>query len=220
MSAADLAQWVSRRFQAVLFDFDGTLVNSTSAVERSWRQWVHEFGVEAAALRHGVPVIETVNAVIDPDRRPEALARIRQLELGATDGIVLAPGGRDALAGLDDHTCAIVTSCDRDLFEKRCGLFEGLAVPSVTITRTDVEHGKPDPEPWFAAAEQLHVDPRECLVVEDSDAGLVSGKAAGCATLGLLTTLPIERIHADVVVPDLSQVQFVRDETGVMVRPR
>ncbi|MES8308055.1 HAD hydrolase-like protein, partial [Cutibacterium acnes] len=47
MSAADLAQWVSRRFQAVLFDFDGTLVNSTSAVERSWRQWVHEFGVEA-----------------------------------------------------------------------------------------------------------------------------------------------------------------------------
>ncbi|PZP24106.1 MAG: phosphatase [Cutibacterium granulosum] len=220
MSAADLAQWVSRRFQAVLFDFDGTLVNSTSAVERSWRQWVHEFGVEAAALHHGVPVIETVNAVIDPDRRPEALARIRQLELGATDGIVLAPGGRDAVAGLDDRTCAIVTSCDRDLFEKRCGLFEGLAVPSVTITRTDVEHGKPDPEPWLAAAERLHVDPRECLVVEDSEAGLVSGKAAGCATLGLLTTLPIERIHADVVVPDLSQVQFVRDETGVMVRPR
>ena len=140
--------------------------------------------------------------------------------MGATDGIVLAPGGRDALAGLDDHTCAIVTSCDRDLFEKRRGLFEGLAVPSVTITRTDVEHGKPDPEPWLAAAEQLHVDPRECLVVEDSEAGLVSGKAAGCATLGLLTTLPIERIHADVVVPDLSQVQFVRDETGVMVRPR
>ena len=114
---------------------------------------------------------------------------------------------------------ALVTSAPIELMRVRME-DAGVPIPPVVVSAGDVEHGKPDPEPWLAAAERLHVDPRECLVVEDSEAGLVSGKAAGCATLGLLTTLPIERIHADVVVPDLSQVQFVRDETGVMVRPR
>lgn len=207
MADGDLGGLGGRTFAAVLFDFDGTLVDSTPSVTRSWTTWTAEYGVSDLAVSHGVPVIEKINSLIEPERRAEALARIRALELADTDGIVPLPGAREALEALDDATCAIVTSCDRDLFDLRAEVV-GFRVPAVTVTRTDVDHGKPDPEPWLRACELLGVEPADCLVVEDSVAGLVSGREAGCATLGLLTTTRRDEVEADAVVADLGAVRF------------
>ena len=94
--------------------------------------------------------------------------------------------------------------------------------PRVVVTATDVEHGKPAPDPYLLAAQRLGYDPAECLVIEDAPAGFASAKAAGCATLAVTTTTPHERlvedVNVDVVVATLADVRFVVDHCGVTVR--
>ncbi|QCV96018.1 HAD family hydrolase [Acidipropionibacterium acidipropionici] len=214
----DLGPLAGCDFEAVLFDSDGTLIDSTAVVERCWARWTAEFGVDPADARHGVPVIEIVNELIEPARRSRALARIRELELGDIDGVVPMPGAVDALRALDAATSAIATSCDRDLMEVRIAASR-IPAPPVVITRTDVEHGKPSPDPWLLAASRLGADPARCLVVEDSQAGLDAARAAGCATLALRTTTSGD-LDADAVVDDLSWVRFTKESDGVHVTLR
>lgn len=214
----DLGPLTGRDFEAVLFDSDGTLIDSTAVVERCWARWTAEFGVDPADARHGVPVIEIVDELIEPARRSRALARIRELELNDVDGVVPMPGAMEALESLDAMTSAIATSCDRDLMEVRIAASR-IPAPPVVVTRTDVEHGKPSPDPWLLAAERLGADPARCLVVEDSQAGLDAARAAGCATLALRTTCPGD-LDADAVVDDLSRVRFEKGRNGVRLTSR
>jgi sugar-phosphatase len=92
--------------------------------------------------------------------------------------------------------------------------------PSVLITADDVARGKPDPEPFLAAAERMGADPTGCLVVEDAPMGLAAAKAAGCLTLAVVTTTPREDLHADAIVDDLSSVEFLPGPDGIRVRLR
>jgi sugar-phosphatase len=87
----------------------------------------------------------------------------------------------------------------------------------VLVTASDVEHGKPAPDPYLLGAERLGVDPARCLVVEDAASGVRAGRAAGCATLGVLSGHPDQRLEADVVVNSLADVRFARGEDGVWV---
>ncbi len=91
----------------------------------------------------------------------------------------------------------------------------GLDIPEVMITVDDITRGKPDPEPYLLAAKHLGVNATQCLVVEDAPSGIASAKAAGCATLALLTTTSAEDLDADLIVPDLSSVTFTSEGDGV-----
>ncbi|GAA4873189.1 HAD-IA family hydrolase [Serinicoccus chungangensis] len=129
------------------------------------------------------------------------------------------PGALDALRALGDRA-AVVTSADQALASARLRA-AGLPEPAVLVCADDVARGKPDPEPYLEAAARLGVDPARCLVVEDSAAGLRSGRAAGAATLALLTTTPREQLgDADLVVPDLSWVRLGVDAEGAWVSTR
>ncbi len=219
-----------RTFAAVLFDLDGTLVSSTAAVERSWARLAVELEIpqERFFAFHGM----TARAILERllhDRaageRDAAHARIVEIETADTDGVEALPWATEALATLvPAGRCAIVTSGSRVIARARLGA-SGVDVPAVVITADDVEHGKPDPEPYLKAAFALGVDPTDCLVVEDAAAGLLSGRAMGATTLGLRTTLGQAQIEADLVVPDLSAVRCSLAEDGVRVatpstRPR
>lgn len=218
----DFSVFAGRVFDAVLFDNDGTLVNSIEAVEASWLQWAREFDVDPALLSnlHGKPAEATVRSLVAPAIADSAIARISEIELNSPIPTVSLPGAADALAGAAKR-CAIVTSAGRALFERR--LHEaGLTAPAVTVTVEQVMHGKPNPEPYLRAAELLHVDPTRCLVVEDAPAGVASARAAGAAVLGIAGTAPRELdspegLRADAVVPDLSAVRFVSVPGGVSV---
>ena len=94
----------------------------------------------------------------------------------------------------------------------------GLVAPTVLVTADQVEHGKPAPDPYLLAAERLGVDPARCLVVEDAPLGLQAAKAAGCATLAVVTTTAREKLQADAVVSDLSEVRFEKTADGIRVR--
>lgn len=216
-----LGPLAERTFAAVLFDLDGTLVDSTAAVVRSWVRWAQEEGLDPAALQgfHGIPAAGIIEALLPQERREAAEARITALELADVDGIALLPGAAEALAALAPRHCAIATSCTRDLALARIAA-SSLAVPRVVVTVDDVVRGKPHPDPYLEAARRLGADPRECLVVEDAPGGLRSARAAGCATLAVTTTTPAPHLSADAVVADLAAVRFTSGVTGVTLTPR
>jgi sugar-phosphatase len=202
-------------FEGVLLDMDGTLIDSISAVERSWVRWCQEYGVDPLRLRgfHGVTAANVITQLLPEDQREAAHSRIREIEVGDVDGIVVLPGAAELLRALADDgvPTAIVTSGTTDLAEARIAATR-LAHPPVVVTASDVGRGKPWPDPWLEGARRLGVDPATCLVIEDSVAGLQAARAAGCrglvAVLGTTAREELEEV-ADLVVPDLASLSTV-----------
>lgn len=212
----------SEAFEAVLFDNDGTLIDSREAVVRSWLAWAADNGVAPESLIgfHGVPsssIVATVAPHLDP---VSATADIDAREIADLDGIVALPGAREAV-GEVGWRGAIVTSATKELMTLRLAA-AGFTAPEVLVTADDITRGKPDPEPYLIAAEKLGVDPTRCLVIEDAPAGLRSGRAAGAATVALTTTSKIDELEplADLVVADLSALTFTLEDAGVRVARR
>lgn len=216
---ADLTQ---REFDAVIFDMDGTLIDSTPAVIRSWSTWAYEFDVSLERLLgyHGVPSEATVKELVAPERQQAALDRINHLELTDLAGVIPLPGAVEAFGTLPADRAAIATSCVAELATARLGA-AGLTPPKVLVTVDDVQRGKPAPDPYLTAAERLGFAPQDCLVVEDSVKGLQSGRDAGSPTLAVVTTTPRDELIADLVVDNLSRVLWVvNPATGrVSVKP-
>lgn len=209
----DLSALTDRAFAAVIFDNDGTLVDSTPAVVRCWVQWAGEYDVplEELGKHHGVPAAAIIRALAPHADLDEALHRITELELADTADVVALPGAVDAVRALLPDRCAVATSATRDLGVARLQA-AGIPLPGVVITFDDVERGKPHPDPFLLAAKRLGVDPQQCLVVEDAPSGLTAAKAAGCATLALTSTTSAIDLDAtgdaDAIVDSLAAVRF------------
>ncbi|MGJ6979767.1 HAD family hydrolase [Aestuariimicrobium soli] len=215
----DLGWIADTTFAAVLFDMDGTLIDSTPAVERSWQTWAREFGFDPEGVdHHGIPAETTARRVVAPDRVDEAIARINELELTDLEGVTLLPGAFAALEALTDDRRAIATSCTRPLFEARITA-AGAPHLAHTVTVDDVARGKPEPDPFLRAAELLGVDPTRCLVFEDAAGGVTSAKAAGCTVIALTSSTGTadDLSHADLVVDGLDALRLVQVADGVRV---
>ncbi|GAA1500397.1 sugar phosphatase [Dactylosporangium maewongense] len=177
--------------KAVLLDMDGTLVDSDSAVERAWHRWAAEHAVPVDVLTpilHGNPAATTIRVVRpDLDDTAVAAAAQRNLELQYDDlaDVTATPGAARLLRTLDELGVpwAVVTSADRRLATARLHA-AGLPVRHL-VTVEDTPRGKPDPAPYLAGAALLHADPRDCLVVEDSQPGIDAGRAAGMRVAAL-----------------------------------
>ena len=197
---------------ALLFDLDGTLVDSTPAVLRSWTRWAVEHGVTAeqfaAVHSHGRTAAELVADLLPAHRVPGAVARIEELERSDTEGIAALPGAAELLATLPADRWAIVTSGVRPLARARIAA-AGLPVPGVLVTADDVARGKPDPEPFLLGAARLAVPAQRCVVVEDAPAGLAAARAAGMRSVAVTTTHGTDDLAADLVVPDLSALTVI-----------
>ena len=210
--------FTGRTFRAVLFDNDGTLVDSMPAAARAWVQWADEHGVPRSALEGiaGMPAAAII-AKVAPGLEPTAaLARINELELRDTAGVIALPGAIEAVEATRD-CCAIVTSATGELAAARLRA-AGIPTPTRLVTADDITRGKPDPEPFLIAARRLGVRPEECLVVEDAPSGLAAARAAGCASLALTTSTPAQELDADLVVASLADVVFEATPAGIRVR--
>ena len=204
---------------AILFDLDGTLVDSTASVERNWRRLADEMGRpfdEIEHLIHGVPARQVI-PVIDPDlpaARVEELAQfLLEGESTDTGDVIALPGSLRVLESLPTSRWAIVTSGSLRLATARLTA-AGLPMPRHLVTADDVAIGKPDPAPYLKGAEILGCPPGRCLVFEDAPAGVASGRAAGATVIGLRTT------HSELDAPtvgSLDEVEFSPDRLGIVV---
>ena len=206
--------------QALLLDMDGTLVDSTAAVERVWGAWASENDLdpsEVFEVIHGRQGHESMAILLPHRSREQNLAdnqRLQERETADTDGIVAIPGAADLLTALADLPHALVTSAPTELASSRMEA-AGLSVPAVAVTAESVSASKPDPEGFLAAAATLGVRPEACVVLEDSAAGVSAGLAAGMRVLGVGAASAGH--GATWTVTDLAGVGVVGHERGVTI---
>jgi len=205
---------------AILFDIDGTLVDSTPVVERSWRTWAREYDVDADEVMlvcHGRRSEDTIADFVAPERQTAAVARLSELESADLDGVTALPGAQQLIDALPRERWAAVTSGGRALMTARLTAAR-LPIPEVMICAEDVSVGKPDPEGYAKAAAALGFDPARCVVVEDAPAGIAAGRAAGAHVLAVTTTHDAHQVaDADATVAALSCVRVSVTGGGVVL---
>jgi mannitol-1-/sugar-/sorbitol-6-phosphatase len=205
---------------AILFDLDGVLVDSTGSVDRHWRIWARQRGIneeKVVAIAHGVRAIEVIRAVAPG---LDAEAELRKLEREETDDhnkLKAMPGAIDLVRSLPQNRWGVVTSGSRSIAPDRLRMV-GVPVPKVLITADDVVNGKPHPEPYLKGAEALGVEPRECLVIEDAPAGIRAAHAAGMKVIGFASTYKSDQLtEADAVIKSFKEVSVAVDGQSLRV---
>jgi mannitol-1-/sugar-/sorbitol-6-phosphatase len=207
--------------RALLFDMDGVLLNSIPAVTRVWRQWAEEHGfdpTDTVRRAHGRPSLTTVRELLPAADHAAVNAEIERRELEDLAGIVPLPGARELVASLPAERWTIVTSSTRPLALARLQA-AGLKPPAQLVTASDVQQGKPHPEPYLTAAGKLGFAAADCIVVEDVPAGVMAGKAAGARVIGIASGEDVAGLRvagADWVVEDCRRIRFAAVRDGWM----
>lgn len=194
------------RCDAVLFDMDGTLVDSTVACENLLRDWAIGHGLDAERVviaAHGRRNRDIVQEFAPHLPVDEETARLDRDELKYREGNFAVRGAVDILSTLPAASWALVTSASRPVAEMRLEC-AGLRAPPVLISAEDVRRGKPHPDAYLIAAERLGVAPERCLVIEDTPAGLEAGRNAGMQILGITTTFPALQLNGAVCIDDFT----------------
>ena len=206
--------------KAILFDMDGVLIDSAPAVERVWHKWAIHHGVDpslAIQQAHGRRSIETIRAVAPYMDAEQENMKIEQMEIEDKDGVTALAGAAEMLRALPADRFAIVTSATRPLAVARLG-YAGLTVPQNMVTADDVVNGKPFPEPYIKGAALLGVAPADCLVFEDTPAGVAAAHAAGMRAVALGSTYPAHKLQAaDARLNSLLDVRAEIRQGAIMV---
>ncbi|MGV2854348.1 HAD family hydrolase [Glutamicibacter sp. AGC13] len=206
---------------ALLLDIDGTLVDSTPAVERTWRAWAENYGFDAARIiaeSHGRRTEDMISTLLPEEQVAAACSVLDKMELEDLEGVVALPGVLSMLRELGMSGWGVVTSGGARLMRARLAA-AGLPSPEVFISAEDVSQGKPDPQGYLLAARKLGVSPSRSLVIEDAPAGIRAGKAAGATVLAVATSHKAEELSdADYVVNSLENVLVQRQDAQFVVR--
>jgi sugar-phosphatase len=200
---------------AVLFDMDGTLVDSTAVVERHWGSWAARHAIDLAEVlrvSHGRPTIETLRLVAPHLATVEEAAQLDAGEAGDSDGLRPVAGAKELLASLPPDRWAVVTSAGRALATRRLQA-ASLPVPDVLVTPDDVPFGKPNPTGYLEAARRLGAAISRSIVLEDAPVGIQAGRAAGAIVIGVTTTFPMLS-GCDYVIPDLQSLRIIESTSS------
>jgi sugar-phosphatase len=202
---------------AILFDLDGVLIDSSACIERHWRVWASEHGLDLAAIMaeaHGKRTIETMRLIapeLDCEREAE---RFTALELADTEGVLIVDGASRLLNVLPLDAWAIVTSAGTDLALARLKQ-AGLSIPLVLVGADDVKAGKPAPEAYLVGAARMGIPPERCVVVEDSPSGIQAGRRAGMRVIAVATThAKLSLTGGDTVLDSLVDLRISRRFSG------
>ncbi len=201
----------------VIFDMDGVLVDTYAPHLRSWCLLAEETGFSVTEQQFAATFGKTSREIIrvsfgvtQPsevqrlDDRKESLYRdiIR-------DGVPQMPGAMDLVKRLHDGGIPIAVGSSAppenvELVSEQLGLNPFL---SGKVTGWDVQRGKPDPQVFELAANQIGISPAECVVIEDAPVGIEAARRAGMRVIGLVGTHPAKALSsADRVIAHLDEL--------------
>lgn len=207
----------SRRERAVLWDMDGTLVDSGEYHYEAWRDTMAGLGRgltrEEFAATFGQRNDAILRRAIGPQVTADEITGIGDAKeahyraLVHARGIEALPGVREWLTRLRaaGWRQAIASSGPRRNAETIVAVLGLEGTFDVIVAAEDVVHGKPHPEVFLTAAARLAVAPGRCVVVEDAPSGTEAGRRGGMRTIGVLTTHP--HLEADRVVASLATLE-------------
>ena len=202
--------------QALLFDMDGTLIDSSVAIVSGWNKWAARHGFDGAEVyeySHGRKAAVTIAHFLPAADRAtvEADAEAVHDDFAALSGTIKAiPGARELLGQLRPTEWAVVTSAPVAL-ARRSLLAAGLPLPEIIVGADLVARSKPDPEGFSLAIRKLGVAPRRAIAFEDAEAGLQAARAAHAQVVGVGR----QRRHAHLTdrwIPDYAGVELRRGD--------
>jgi beta-phosphoglucomutase family hydrolase len=214
---------MSQETRAVLWDMDGTLLDSADYHWVSWRDVLADEGFDLTRERFAESFGRRNDATLRgyfgddfPFSEVERIGGIKEAryrEMVRTQGVELLPGVGQLLERLklDSWRQALASSGSLENIEtvlealKISGYFDAI------VSAEDVQTGKPDPEVFLVAANRVRTPAERCVVIEDAPAGLEAARRAGMRAVGVLSSHP--QLQADVVVRtlvDLPQDTFDR----------
>lgn len=198
-------------YDALLFDLDGTLIDTEAVAMTSGRAAFESLGHRVSpAFLHGLIGKDQASAraiILShlPDADMAELDRVwKDLFHSATETVLpLKPGSLDLIHAAHSLPMALVTSSERSEAHRKLGV-AGLAryFPTV-VTFNDVAHAKPAPDPYLLAATKLNLRPHRCLVFEDSEVGAEAAYRAGCIVVQVPDIIPASGRWAHFVAMDL-----------------
>lgn len=206
--------------EAVLFDMDGTLIDSEPIWFDTEISILADYGY-LLGREHWVNVLGKPNEVavqylldvsgipLTPEQLNNRIEDAMVERLGG--GIDLVPGAKELFTELDAAgiPAALVTASSRRIVEA-CLSSIGADHFRLTISGDDVTHGKPHPEPYLTAAHRLGLEPARCAVLEDSPNGSRSAASAGCPVMVIPHGAPIDPHPLISVADSLAEVDLDR----------
>ena len=182
--------------KAVLFDFDGTVINTNDLIIESYKHAFHKVQGREVDLNEilglfGRPLVASMRGDYGDDG--DALVKaFRDFNESRHDDIVTAfPGVPENIIAIKNagYKIGVVTSKRREMLMRGINLIGLRGVFDVLIGAEDTKEHKPNPEPICKACEILNVSPRESVYVGDSVFDMLCGKNAGAVTVGVSYTL-------------------------------
>jgi HAD superfamily hydrolase (TIGR01509 family) len=215
---------------AVLFDMDGTLLDSEKIWDIALDDLAHYLGGElsdtarrrmvGSSLARSIAIMhDDLRIAADPESSGAYLLE-RAAELFRT-ALLWRPGARELLVAVHDAgvPSALVTSTHRRLTEIALDTI-GREYFAATVCGDEVIHPKPAPDPYLRAAKLLDVSPADSVAIEDSPLGIASAEAAGCVVLAVPSEVPLEAVPGRTVVPSLVGVTVADLAALVDAKPR
>jgi mannitol-1-/sugar-/sorbitol-6-phosphatase len=180
--------------RGLLIDMDGVLVDSTAAIARVWARWAARYNMDpvtVTAFAHGRTSRASIQDLLpsaSPELHLEEDRWMLRAEIEDVADVIALPGARELLAAVPSSQRVVVTSAARNLAEVRLRAAAVWNLVHHLVSSSDIQNGKPHPEPYLKGAAALQLPPADCVVIEDAASGTRAGKSAGARVLAIRTT--------------------------------